>query len=141
MVNASECPHWINEETEAQKDAVTTLCSLRASKPGRRLALPTLCLPFTVCPRSRCPQCPAEGMRDPRGTRAQRQENWPTPQASEGMEQFSQFSRSVMSDSLQPYELQHARPPCPSPTPGADGPGVPPNPPPQPITSSDAIWP
>ena len=31
---------------------------------------------------------------------------------------FSQFSCSVMSDSLQPHELQHARPPCPSPTPG-----------------------
>ena len=29
-----------------------------------------------------------------------------------------QISRSVMSDSLQPHELQHARPPCPSPTPG-----------------------
>ena len=29
-----------------------------------------------------------------------------------------QFSRSVMSDSLQPQESQHARPPCPSPTPG-----------------------
>ena len=29
-----------------------------------------------------------------------------------------QFSCSVMSDSLQPHELQHARPPCPSPTPG-----------------------
>ena len=29
----------------------------------------------------------------------------------------SQLSRSVMSDSLWPYELQHARPPCPSPTP------------------------
>ena len=29
-----------------------------------------------------------------------------------------QFSRSVMSDSLQPYESQHARPPCPSPTSG-----------------------
>ena len=29
-----------------------------------------------------------------------------------------QFSRSVVSDSLQPRELQHARPPCPSPTPG-----------------------
>ena len=29
-----------------------------------------------------------------------------------------QFSRSVASDSLQPHELQHARPPCPSPTPG-----------------------
>ena len=29
-----------------------------------------------------------------------------------------QFSRSVVSESLQPHELQHARPPCPSPTPG-----------------------
>ena len=29
-----------------------------------------------------------------------------------------QFSRSVVSDSLQPHGLQHARPPCPSPTPG-----------------------
>ena len=27
-----------------------------------------------------------------------------------------QISRSVMSDSLQPHESQHARPPCPSPT-------------------------
>ena len=32
--------------------------------------------------------------------------------------QFSQFSRSVMSDSLRPHESQHTRPPCPSPTPG-----------------------
>ena len=31
--------------------------------------------------------------------------------------QFSQFSHSVMSDSLQPHGLQHARPSCPSPTP------------------------
>ena len=30
----------------------------------------------------------------------------------------SQFSRSVVSDSLQPHGLQHTRPPCPSPTPG-----------------------
>ena len=29
-----------------------------------------------------------------------------------------QFSCSVMSDSLRPHELQHTRPPCPSPTPG-----------------------
>ena len=29
-----------------------------------------------------------------------------------------QFSRSVVSDSLWPHELQHARPPCPSPTAG-----------------------
>ena len=28
-----------------------------------------------------------------------------------------QFSRSVVADSLQPHESQHARPPCPSPTP------------------------
>ena len=28
-----------------------------------------------------------------------------------------QFSRSVVSDSLWPHEPQHARPPCPSPTP------------------------
>ena len=34
--------------------------------------------------------------------------------------QFSsvQFSHSVVSDSLGPHKLQHARPPCPSPTPG-----------------------
>ena len=30
-----------------------------------------------------------------------------------------QFSLSVMSDSLRPQELQHTRPPCPSPTPRA----------------------
>ena len=36
------------------------------------------------------------------------------------LHQFSsvQFSRSVMSNSFRPHELQHARPPCPSPTPG-----------------------
>ena len=32
----------------------------------------------------------------------------------------AQFRRSVVSDSLQPHESQHARPPCPSPTPGVD---------------------
>ena len=31
---------------------------------------------------------------------------------------LSQFSRSVVSNSLRPYGLQHARLPCPSPTPG-----------------------
>ena len=36
-----------------------------------------------------------------------------------GIEQLSvQFSHSVVSNSLQPHESQHARPPCPSPTPG-----------------------
>ena len=32
-------------------------------------------------------------------------------------ESVSQFSRSVVSDSLRPHESQHARPPCPSQTP------------------------
>ena len=37
--------------------------------------------------------------------------------------QFSSvhFSRSIVSDSLRPHESQHARPPCPSPTPGVHG--------------------
>ena len=37
-------------------------------------------------------------------------------------EQFSSvhFSRSFVPDSLRSYELQHARPPCPSPTPGVN---------------------
>ena len=35
------------------------------------------------------------------------------------LEGFSvQFSCSIVSHSLRPHELQHARPPCPSPTPG-----------------------
>ena len=35
-----------------------------------------------------------------------------------GIFSSAQFSRSVVSDSLRPHESQHARPPCPSPTPG-----------------------
>ena len=35
----------------------------------------------------------------------------------EGQFNSVQFSHSVMSDSLQSHETQHARPPCPSPTP------------------------
>ena len=34
------------------------------------------------------------------------------------MEFSVQFSHSVMSNSLRPHNWQHARPPCPSPTPG-----------------------
>ena len=44
-----------------------------------------------------------------------------------------QFSLSVMSDSLQPHELQHARPPYPLPTPGVHSDSCP--------SSSDAIQP
>ena len=39
-----------------------------------------------------------------------------------------QFSRSVMSYSLQPHESQHGRPPCPSPTPGVHSDSRPSNP-------------
>ena len=38
--------------------------------------------------------------------------------ASASMQSSVQFSHSVVSDSLRPHELQHSRPPCPSPTPG-----------------------
>ena len=38
---------------------------------------------------------------------------------SSNSQSVSQFSHSVMFDSLQPHGLQHTRFPCPSPTPGA----------------------
>ena len=47
-----------------------------------------------------------------------------------GSIQFSsvQFSHSVMSDSLQPHESQHATPPCPSPSPGVHSDSLPSSP-------------
>ena len=44
-----------------------------------------------------------------------RRHSW--EQAGPPAEESVQFSRSVVSDSLQPHESQHTRPPCPSPTP------------------------
>ena len=54
-------------------------------------------------------------------------EHWIESERTEGLSHWMsgsaftlysvQFSRSVVSDSLRPHELQHARPPCPSPTP------------------------
>ena len=38
---------------------------------------------------------------------------------SPNLQSLSQFSHSVTSNSLRPHGLQHTRPPCPSPTPGA----------------------
>ena len=44
---------------------------------------------------------------------------WATEEAHSFISvQFSQFSRSVVSHSMLPHESQHARPPCPSQTPG-----------------------
>ena len=46
-------------------------------------------------------------------------QKWYGPKRSSKYQESSvQFSRSVMSNSLQPHEPQHARPSCPSPTPG-----------------------
>ena len=50
-----------------------------------------------------------------------------------------QFSCSVVSDSLWPYGLQHARPPCPSPTPRAYSNSCPSTQGCHPTTSSSAI--
>ena len=44
-------------------------------------------------------------------------EEWITMWHIYTMEYSVQFSRSVVSNSLRPHESQHARPPCPSPTP------------------------
>ena len=57
--------------------------------------------------------CGRTGKKRPREDTARR---WPS--ASQGERPSVQFNRSVVSDSLRPHELQDARPPCPSPTPG-----------------------
>ena len=55
--------------------------------------------------------------------------------------QFSsvQFSRSVVSDSLWPHELQHARPPCSSPSPGVHSVSCPSSPSCHPAISSSVV--
>ena len=50
-----------------------------------------------------------------------------------------QFSRSVVSDSLWPHKSQHARPPCPSPTPGVHSDSCPSSPWCHPPISSSVI--
>ena len=50
-----------------------------------------------------------------------------------------QFSRSVVSNSLQPHESQHARPPCPSPSPGVYSNSCPPSRWCHPATSSSVV--
>ena len=52
---------------------------------------------------------------------------------------FSQFSRSVMSNSLRPHEPQHTRPPCPSPIPGGGSNSCPSNRWCHPTISSSAV--
>ena len=47
-----------------------------------------------------------------------RKSSWNSLKEKLGKAGIVQFSHSVVSDSLQPHESQHARPPCPSPSPG-----------------------
>ena len=56
------------------------------------------------------------GVVDPR-ERTDNPEAFPTFKFNQVTLSSVQFSCSVMSDSLQSHELQHTRPPCPSPTP------------------------
>ena len=50
-----------------------------------------------------------------------------------------QFSRSVVSNSLRPHESQHARPPCPLPTPGGHSNSCPSSPWCHPVISSSIV--
>ena len=50
-----------------------------------------------------------------------------------------QFSHSVLSDSLRPHESQHARPPCPTPSPGVHSDSPPSSPWCHPAISSSVI--
>ena len=43
-----------------------------------------------------------------------------TNSVSQEVDNSAQFSHSVVTDSLRPHGLQHTRPPCPSPIPGAN---------------------
>ena len=70
---------------------------------------PTLCDPIDGSP----PSSPVPGILQARTL------EWVAISFSRIAEQSSdQISRSVVSDSLRSHESQHARPPCPSPTPG-----------------------
>ena len=74
--------------------------------PGRHPLSPS---PLSLLESSRgCPARKGEG-------RPQPPEDIPSIRSLNSI----QFSHSVMSDSLQPHGLQHTRPPCLSPTPGA----------------------
>ena len=68
-------------------------------------------VPMTSCLLSQCRAVPGTWQRSSeQDGPARRSESWTFPLPV-------QFSHSVVSDSLRPHELQHARPPCPSPTP------------------------
>ena len=91
----------------------------------------TTCSSFVPQPSSQSPICPGAAPQSPRAAGVSIYQPLFKGSAESGHGvghgkkkknrlQFSsvQFSRSVVSDSFRPHELQHARPPCPSPAPG-----------------------
>ena len=64
----------------------------------------TIATPFRGANKGKQPQCPSN-------------EEWIKKLWYIYQMRSDEISRSVVSDSLQPHELQHAKPPCPSPTP------------------------
>ena len=63
------------------------------------------------------PEARLKGSETSRLIKTRRLITWDKVKAKQALSSV-QFSRSVVSNSLQPHGLQHARPPCPSPTPG-----------------------
>ena len=82
--------------------------------PGHVLSAPIWRqLAALLCSFLKCPGfLPQAGCLSPKGISLGLKCQWISASSS------VQFSRSVMSDSLQPHGPQHSRPPCPSPTPG-----------------------
>ena len=78
----------------------------------RPVFVKTLCT-LSVCAQTHLPKLPETGLN-----KGKERYNQSQPMIHVPFAQVVQFSRSVMSDSLRPHELQHARPACPSPTPG-----------------------
>ena len=59
-------------------------------------------------------------LQSPENSREEESQHYTSTRPGKHKARFSsvQFIRSVVSDSLRPHESQHARPPCPSPSPG-----------------------
>ena len=98
----------LSEQDLRGSDLENMSLSKRFLKDGERAGVST-------APGSQGIQAVTETQRQPQAwLQAKRKQEAPS-----AWFQFSsvQFSRSVASDSLRPHELQHARPPCPSPTP------------------------
>ena len=97
-------PSWAKSESVTRPVVFDALQCCDYSPPGSSVhgILQARILEWVVIPFSR-------------GSSRPRDQTWVSCKADRFPSQsVSQFSRSVMSDYLRPYELQHTRPPCPS---------------------------